>query len=326
MRYNLLIIPSFYCEKHCRYCMYRTMNNDKTVLDLGYAKKLIDDVLGSDLGNNIYSMSLGNGGDLMALPKSYASELLLFARQYVRNTRGRTLGVLTNINTDDDVKWINDNIRDEMLVVSYNTERPFNDRTLELVSRIDRTIRNNCSVSTVVTKNVIKCNIDDILGVFQKIDPKTVSFNRFETTVYNDRISCITPSQYFEFLANVYTRYSLHNYTYTIHNIDEILHPQSDYYYELDIMVTPYGYAVFNYCDDGRTRLEFAKSLDELKSLCNAVKKNVVKYQCLMCDLCAVCPEKLDTAAINIDTCDSVHNAYICIRNVYNGLWRDNQR
>ena len=50
-RINILVAPTFFCERHCKYCMYHDLTWDKEQLTIDQIMSSIDDLLYKVAGN-----------------------------------------------------------------------------------------------------------------------------------------------------------------------------------------------------------------------------------------------------------------------------------
>ena len=68
---NILIVPSFYCEKRCKYCFYYDKTNDRVQLDISTLLSKLDQVIQTIRPSNIAGLNIGGGGDISLLSVDY---------------------------------------------------------------------------------------------------------------------------------------------------------------------------------------------------------------------------------------------------------------
>lgn len=247
---NILIVPSFYCEKRCKYCFYYDKTNDRVQLDISTLLSKLDQVIQTIRPSNIAGLNIGGGGDISLLSVDYIDQLYSSAIDWCNkhdvNNNILTVTNLTNIGVVEHIlKMFNVELN-----VSLNSQRPFNSQTETKLLKLNRYGRKLTILSTVFP-SLLKTDPQKLLQYYEQFKPDQVIFNQYIKSIHSPKHYNVTNQQYCDFLISVTKEYYDGCYSFDLVNVKErnwVL--GLDKLSSADLLINPYG----NYqltCYDG---------------------------------------------------------------------------
>lgn len=318
MDVNILVVPSFHCDRKCKYCMFRSLTDQSPKFNL---RKLIDNTADAvciykklpDRGK-VTNVSVGNGGDIGKLDRTKIIKLI----EYVK-TFGSDTSLL--INLDENV--VNDDrlFQLSQTIVSINQERPFNNRIIELINKLRPDIRSNLTIVMVLLNSLYKADITETLQFINDLNIKQVTFNAFDSTCYNEMSNQPDIHMFYDWLLKVFEQYNKQQYNFKITNFEMITQPESiDRIGTVDIYVTDHDFKVFVGHGKNKQLLSIDPKtieLEQLDDLLHSIGSQtiVTNKQCLNCKHYNRCDGKLylgsDDHCLNIfNSIDQIYNTY----------------
>lgn len=303
IRKNILVVPSFYCERHCKYCMYRQLTYDHTVFDMDAIANQVEQLITKW---NIVdgSINIGNGGNLTALGYQYIDTLLTKIEQIQQRLNScLPVIVLANLDNEQDVEMWNSIFEKhdiEKFCVSLNRERPFNHNTESLINKLSHDIRQNLVINIVCFDSVIKAGPKSLIEYLQQYQFDSVNLNEFvETTLTNWKsTSTSTGDKFYEFL---------YQFLIEANEVGIKVDVNDDYKYNthiIDVIVTGQQMFVFN----TRTKSLQQVTIDNIDDVIAGISRITYSVQCLSCDQFYRCPEKDFSRNKYSTMCDHIKN------------------
>lgn len=291
------IIPSFYCNRHCKYCYQLDQNDDKTLLNIDVLNRRLNDLKSR---YNIDTISI-YGGEISLLDQSYLNRLFDLTKRYCDNV---------NINSNFANKSIIDIALNKQIAIgtSINLDRDDYKYVCKVLKSLPTEIANRISVDTVITQYYVDefklrrdSFVNDILSTYNDLNISQVLFLQYSASVSNPLYPNLTNRDFVQLLLQIYNRYQQHEYNYSIVNFECIDRKCS---IDSNIFIVPSGrFASIQYND----QLEYFYQYDNLSTLDQLRQKE-----------CAELPQCVCCSHYNID-CQSDHLKRHCAHDVCNG-------
>lgn len=312
---SLLVVPSYFCDRHCKYCMFNSKTYDTDIANVDYIISTITSLIAN---HQFADVTIGNGGNLSLLGVDYIDNLL---GQIVNIVPQNTpISAISNLDTIDDVKlWSyiikKFNIR---LYVSLNSERPFNKRTEELLLKFDAAIKTHIGIITVCFKSVYKQEPKQFLDYIENFKCSTLTVNEFEHTAYDNWPRKEDPVIYYQYMTKLFEQYVRSNYSFVFHDLNNFSFSTNDYNGSVDIIVDNEGIKC-NCFNNGVKSLQKVHDVDTLDSLLlQQAHKIGYNTKCLCCKYSYRCPELMKPYTKSKHVCDSIINMFRTVDTIIN--------
>lgn len=301
---NILIVPTWYCEKRCKYCFFYDKTIDKTLLSVDVLLKRLDEILTIIKPNGIHGLNIGGGGDISLLPLDYLTRLFDQVFNWLHTNRiNDHLLVVSNLSNLDTVQYLLDHYSIE-LNVSLNDQRPFNKETEQKIHQLSID-QPRCSLTllSVVFPALLKQDSQSILDYYESFKPKQIIFNQYVDSQLASKHYQISNKEYCEFLINIVKAYRQKCYSFSINNITTRNWELSlDRLSSADCLVTPNGqYQLSRYDQKG---IEYYQTFDHFSDWHKEASKYIFELEkhCLFCQHQSKCASRI-TAPLNNDIC-----------------------
>ena len=215
----LVIIPSYYCNNHCSYCMYHDLTYDHKAASIEYlinqTTKLIDKY-------RFYGFAVGGGGNILELGYEYCRQLITQLEALVLHhnqlSKDQQITLMTNIRNQQDVEFLQELVHTHKvkLNISLNAERANNSNTYNLIQQFDQFTRKHIRISTVVLDSIVKTPPKQFLDYIDQLDIEALLINQFEHTIMTKIKHVPTEYQYFDFLQKVITEWKQGKYNFNL--------------------------------------------------------------------------------------------------------------
>lgn len=301
---NILIVPTWYCEKRCKYCFFYNKTTDKTSLSVNALIKKLDEILTIIKPENIHGLNIGGGGDISLLPLDYLKQLFEQVFSWLhKNQINDHLLVVSNLSNLNTIQYLLDHYSIE-LNVSLNDQRPFNKETEQKLHQLSID-QSRCSLTllSVVFPALLKQDPQAILDYYESFNPKQIIFNQYVDSQLASKHYQITNKEYCEFLISVVKAYRQKQYSFAINNITSRNWELSlDRLSSADCLITPNGqYQLSKYDQKG---IEYYQTFDQFSEWHKETSKYIFELEkhCLYCQYQSKCASRI-TTPLNNDIC-----------------------
>lgn len=300
---TLVIIPTYGCNNHCQYCMYRDLTFSKTVATVD---QLIANVKQLTNRYTFNGFAIGGGGDILNLGYDYCTSLITQLESIVA---GDQIMLLTNVHTIEDVHYLDQlalhhNIQ---LNISLNDERPHNETTIQLLKSFNPNTLNKTCISIVVFKSVIERGVKETLDFINTLGVRGVLFNQYEQTPSANIQYYPNDIQYFQFLKDcmLYWGASRQRYNFVLPQVFDLV-LCNDMCGFVDVIVDPWGIKIAQFDKQRRRCLKPITNIDKLNKHIKTTMCDIIDKRCLMCADLSVCEHKYTQQCLNPQVCDIV--------------------
>lgn len=301
---NILIVPTWYCEKRCKYCFFYERTTDRTLLSVDDLIKKLDEILTTIKSKNIHGLNIGGGGDISLLPLKYLEQLFdrVFNWLYKNQVNDHLL-VVSNLSNLDTIQYLLDHYSIE-LNVSLNDQRPFNKETEQKLHQL-QIDQSRCSLTllSVVFPTLLKQDPQSILDYYESFKPKQIIFNQYVDSQLASKHYQILNEDYCDFLINITKAYRQKQYSFMINNISSRNWELSlDRLTSADCLITPDArYQLSKYDQNG---IEYYQVFDQFSDWHKEASKYIFELErhCLFCQYQSKCASRI-TAPLDNDIC-----------------------
>lgn len=297
-RINILVAPTFFCERHCKYCMYHDLTWDKDQLTVDQIMLSVDDLLYKVAGN-LGSVNIGNGGNLSQFSYQYIDHLICRIKQSLidNGIENTPISILANINSQKDVDLINSidlNHQISRFCVSLNRERPFNNKTETLLQNLSTSSKSKLALNVVILDSTHNLGVPRLIDYLDRFEFTSITLTEYINTT-NNHYSCnVTPEQYYQFV---------YEFKKSCKNRSYVLDTNDDYRYEIvDLMVSPKGITIVD--NSQQPSKVVSGNVDiMLQTVKQIIKRQNINPKCLSCSAFIGCPEKTLSRTKYNNTC-----------------------
>lgn len=258
------IIPTFFCNRRCKYCYQLNKVNDNTLLDLDVCKRQLQSIAQY---YNIDTISLF-GGELSLLNEQYLDQLFDICTRFGNVVNLNTN--LTNVNLLDIAKRHNIGC-----AASYNHDRA----DYKYVRKTIKSLQPyQLSIDTVLTSYYVDYDFEKLLDEYEQLHIVSVMFLPYSGSVTNHCYT-VTNKQLTDMLIKIYQAYQRKQYSFTIANF-EIDNRRCSI--DSNIFILPNGqFSSIQYDDKGHEYFYQYDSIEQLQQL--MIKESLQFVDCLTC-------------------------------------------
>ena len=258
------IIPTFFCNRRCKYCYQLDKVNDSTLLALDVCEQRLQSIIQY---YNIDTISLF-GGELSLLDEQYLDQLFSICTKCCNTVNLNTN--LTNIKLLDIAKRHNVGC-----AASYNHDRAD-------YKYVHNTIKSlpprKLSIDTVLTSYYIDYDFEKLLDEYEQLDIVSVMFLPYSGSVANHCYT-VTNKQLTNMLIKIYQAYQRKQYSFTIANF-EIDYRRCSI--DSNVFILPNSqFSSIQYDDNGHEYFYQYDIIEQLQQL--MIKESLQFVDCLTC-------------------------------------------
>lgn len=311
----LVIIPSYYCNNHCSYCMYHDLTYDNKAASIEYlidqTTKLIDKY-------RFYGFAVGGGGNILELGYEYCRQLITQLEALVLHhnqlSNDQQITLMTNIRNQQDVEFLQELVHTHKvkLNISLNAERANNSNTYNLIQQFDQFTRKHIRISTVVLDSIVKTPPKQFLDYIDQLDIEALLINQFEHTTMTKIKHVPTEYQYFDFLQKVITEWKQGNYNFNLPQVDDFL-LQWGICGIIDVVVDPAGIKIASLNHNKIKQMITIDNIEDVDKMIKQTAYRIFDPQCMQCKHINICDHKYTQNKIDPRICNIVDQLSIMI-------------
>lgn len=270
------VCPTFLCNNFCYFCYLGKLKTNKQILKLCALDKMLAEL------SSVYQIDGFNvfGGEVTLLENSYIVELIAILRKYCHD-----ITITSNLAYMGKLEFLG-----TQFSTSYNAERQ---DFMKISGLMQNKPKCTFNLSTVILKSIIDKQPKEF---FDNVPTncKSITFQKYSPSVYNDVNINITESEYEDTLIK-YIEYFLenkHKYDFSItniYNIQQALKHKFDPTIRSNLFILPScKYAILKY---NNNMLEYFYEFDRLDEYASLLEDEKTKYyeKCCCCEFFGSC-------------------------------------
>lgn len=301
----IIIIPTYRCNNHCRYCLYNKLTYNNQVQSV---QQIIDTTTHMlDLSDYV-GVAIGGGGDLIQLGYDYCDQLIERVEKHIvpRLKGGTSITMMTNIHTTDDVQYLTDVVRNHRvnLNISINPERSNNAKTLQLIKLFDQDIKSKIRISTVVLNSIIKYGSQRFLQMIDELGVGAVLLNQYEKTDQTLITKYPTDRQYFQYLFDTIKAWRNGQYRFDMPQASDLF-INNGMCGIVDVIVDPWAVKIAT-LNDKKQRHLITVDVNKIDEAVKQSVRRIFDRKCMGCKHLSICEHKYTQNNIDHAVCDVI--------------------
>lgn len=301
----IIIIPTYRCSNHCRYCMYNKLTYDNHIQTV---QQIIDTTTHMlDLSDYV-GVAIGGGGDLVQLGYDYCDLLIEQVEHHIvpRLKGGTSITMMTNIHTSDDVQYLTDVVRHHRvnLNISINPERSNNNKTLQLIKLFDQDIKSKIRISTVVLNSIIKQGGRQFLQMIDDLGVGAVLLNQYEKTDQTLITKYPTDHQYFQYLFDAIKLWRNGRYGFDMPQAEDLF-INNGMCGIVDVIVDPWAIKIAT-LNNKKQRQLISVDVNKIDEAVKQSVRRIFDRKCMGCKHLSVCEHKYTQNCIDPHVCQII--------------------